>query len=213
MENNIKFLSLWLCLICVLVFIIQLLIPGFTELFFLSEHALFMPWQFITAILLHGSLTHLLYNLFALFLFGLILERLIGSKKFLWLFLISGFLANLISFFWYPNALGASGAIMAVLGTVAVLRPMMVVWAFSMPMPMFVLAIIWVVGSVLGIYGFGDQGTGYLAHLSGIFIGILYGLFLRLKHKTQKENSIMFKSKITIPEEDIRRWEDHYMRR
>jgi membrane associated rhomboid family serine protease len=213
MENNIKFLSLWFCLICIIVFIVQLLIPGFTEIFYLSENALFMPWQFITAVFLHGSIVHLLYNIFALFLFGLILERLIGSKKFLWLFLLSGLFANVISFFWFPNALGASGAIMAVLGTLAVLRPMMVVWAFSMPMPMFVLAIIWTFGSIMGIFGFGDQGTGHLAHLSGIFIGITYGLFLRLKHKTYKENSTMFTSKIIIPEEDIRRWEDYHLKR
>lgn len=213
MEKPIKFLSLWFCLICIIVFVIQLLIPDFTDLFYLSENAWKMPWQFITAVFLHGSITHLLYNLFALFLFGIILEKLIGSKKFFWLFLFSGLFANIISFFWFPNALGASGAIMAVLGTLAVLRPMMVVWAFNMPMPMFILAIIWVAGSVLGLFGFGDSGVGHLAHLSGIFLGILYGLFLRLKHKTQKENSIIFERKILIPEEDMRKWEDFYIKR
>ncbi len=187
-----KLFTLWISLVCVVIFAIQFFFPPFTNYFFLSERALTMPWQFLTAIFLHGSIVHLLYNLFALLLFGLILEHNIGSRKFLLLFLLSGIFANIISFFWYPNALGASGAIMAILGCLAVLRPMMVVWAFNLPMPMFVLALFWIGGSVLGIFGFGDQGIGYLAHLSGIIIGVLYVFFLRLKTPRIK-NGLCFK--------------------
>jgi membrane associated rhomboid family serine protease len=213
MENNMKFVSLWLSLLCVLVFLLQIFLPGFTETFYLSENALTRPWQFVTAIFLHGSVVHLLYNLFALFLFGLILERLIGSKRLFWLFLLSGIFANIISFYWFPNALGASGAIMAIIGTLAIVRPMMAMFAFGMILPMFFVAIIWVIGSILGIFGFGDQGTGHLAHLSGIFIGILYGLFLRLRYKERKESSLMYQKKIILPESYMRSWEDAYMKR
>jgi len=169
-----------------------------------------MPWQFLTAVFLHGSITHLLYNLFALVFFGIVLEKIIGSSKFLILFLISGIFANIISFFWVPNALGASGAIMAIIGVVAVLKPMMTVWAFNLPMPMFVLAIIWVVGSVLGIFGFGDQNTGHLAHLSGIFIGLFYGFYLRIKYKQTKNPS---REPEVISEDYVRMWEDRHLKR
>jgi len=152
-----------------------------------------------------------LYNLFALFLFGIILERLIGSNKFLGLFIVGGVFANFLSFFWYPNALGASGAIMALIGCLAILRPMMAVWAFGMILPMFFLAVVWVVGSILGIFGFGDQNLGHLAHLSGLFVGILYGMYLRLVKKREKENSTVFQSKIVLPEGYMRRWEDAYI--
>jgi len=207
-----KFYSLWLSVLMIFVYVLQSFISGFTEFFMLTENAPNMFWQFLTAVFLHGSITHLIYNLFALILFGLMLEKLVGSKKFLILFFVSGILANLISFYWYPNALGASGAIMAVIGCLAAIRPMMVIWAFNLPMPMFVAAIIWIGGSVLGIFGLGDQNTGYLAHLSGIFIGAIYGLFLRLIHgsfggqKVQREQEV-------ISEDYMRMWEDRHLKR
>ena len=211
MAKEINYTSLWLCGICILIFLVQLIIPGFTDAFMLTENAGIMPWQFFTAVFLHGSITHLFFNLFALFLFGLMLEGIIRSKKFLWLFIISGIFANLISFYWYPNALGASGAIMAVIGCLAVLRPGMTVWAFNLPMPMFIAAILWVGAGVLGILGFGDQGVGHLSHLSGIFVGVLYGIYLRVKYP-QSKPGFSSTRRIIIQEGPMRRWEDSNLR-
>ncbi len=216
--RKIRFLPLWISLVCIIAFVLQLIIPGFTELFMLTPDSLIMPWQFLTAVFLHGGVVHLLYNLFALVLFGLMLEKMIGSKRFLILFLLSGIAANIFSFFAYPNqsALGASGAIMAVIGVVAVLRPMMTIWAFNLPMPMFIAALIWVGGSVLGIFGLGDQGVGHLAHLSGIVIGIAYGFWLRLRYKNRNSSAsarFSYSRKINLPEDEMRRWEDYHLRR
>ncbi len=209
MKSKQKFYFLWISIICIIVFILQITIQDFTNLFRLSEDALTMPWQFLTATFLHGSATHLIYNLFALIIFGIILESLIGSKRFLSLYVISGALVNIISFIWYPNALGASGAIMAVIGTLAVLRPTMAVWAFGMILPMFIVAILWVSGSILGIFGFGDQGTGHLAHLLGIVIGLGYGIYLRFNTKKTK---LTYSKKIKIPESYMRSWENYHIR-
>lgn len=182
-------------------------------MFMLTPDALIKPWQFFTAVFLHGGVAHLFYNLFALFLFGFMLEKLIGSRKFFWLFILSGILANIFSFMIYPNtnALGASGAIMAVIGVVAVLRPMMTVWAFNLPMPMFIAAILWAAGSFLGIFGFGDQSVGHMAHLSGIFIGIFYGVYLRLRYS--RKTRIVDSHKIIIDEGAMRNWEDYNLRK
>lgn len=206
-----KFFTLWIVLACVVVFVIQIIFPNFTSIFVLDENSLIQPWRFLTAIFLHGGVAHLLYNMFALLFFGLTLESMIGSKRFFWFYIISGVIANFISFWFYHSSLGASGAIMAVIGAVAVLRPMMTVWAFGIIMPMFVLGIIWVIGSFMGIFGFGDQGVGYIAHLSGIMMGILYGLYLRLKKKRREEDKVVFK-RVIIPEEEMRRWENFYIR-
>jgi hypothetical protein len=211
-----RYFTFWISLVLVVVFILQLLIPGLTETFYLTSGALSSPWQFITAIFLHGGVAHLVYNLFALILFGFILESLIGSKRFLILYLVAGIFANLISFMFYPSSLGASGAIMAIIGCLAVLKPMMTVWAFSLPMPMFVLAIIWVVGSIMGVFGLGDSGTGHIAHLSGIVVGLLYGLFLRFR-KQRKDNGgnyqISYQRKIDLPEDYMQAWENHHFRK
>lgn len=209
-KNKQRFYFLWLTLIIIAVFILQLSIKPFTELFMLSENALTMPWQFITAIFLHGGAVHLIYNLFALLIFGLILEQLIGSRRFLALFFAAGIIANIISFFWYPNALGASGAIMGIIGCLAILRPMMSVWAFGMILPMFIVAILWITGSIMGMAGFGSQGVGHLAHLLGILTGLSYGIWLKIRSKKNKR--LVYMRQIRIPETTARNWEDIHMR-
>src|SRR3989338_10954625 len=98
-----KFYALWLSAICILFFILQIAIPGFTDALVLNQQSFIEPWRFVTAIFLHGDITHLIYNLFALVLFGLILEKLIGSRKFLIVFIFSGIFANLISVNFYDS--------------------------------------------------------------------------------------------------------------
>ena len=181
MSNN-KYSSLWLVGICVVIFIFQFISPKFTEIFKLTTSQAFShPWTIFTAIFLHGSITHLLYNMFALALFGLILENEIGTRKFLLIFFISGLFASLASIPFYNAVLGASGAIFGVIGAVAVLKPKMTVWVYSMPMPMFLAAVIYAAIDVLGI--FIPSSVANIAHLSGIVIGIIFAFVIRLKYK------------------------------
>ena len=201
-----KFFTLWLAAACIIMFVMQLTIPNFTESLLLNQQSFIQPWRFITAIFLHGSVTHLLYNLFALVLFGLILEKLIGSSRFLVVFFAGGIIANLVSVNFYPSSLGASGAIFGIIGAVAMLKPLMTVWAFNLPMPMFVAAILWVIGDMLGIFMPSD--TANIAHLSGIAVGLILGLAFRLAIKEKPEVSY----KLEIPEHQIRNWEDRFMR-
>lgn len=202
-----RFYALWLCLICIGVFLLQF-IPGFTEVFILNEDSFVQPWRFLSAIFLHGGLVHLLYNLFALALFGSVLEKFIGGKKFLLVFFLSGIFANLVSVNFYTASLGASGAVYGILGCLTLLRPGMMVWAFGFPMPMFIASLLWVGGAVLGI--FMPSNIGHIAHLSGILIGFLFGLWIRLEKKRKKRAG--YSSEIRIPEVYIRDWENRYMR-
>ena len=79
---GISFLLVAICLI--VVFVLQVAVSGFTELFVLNEGVFEGElWRFVTAMFLHGSVSHLLSNLFALMLFGVILESLIGTRRFL----------------------------------------------------------------------------------------------------------------------------------
>ncbi len=178
-----KFFFLWLIFIIIIFFILQF-IPGFTEIFLLNKSAIdsYQIWRFPTAIFLHGDLTHLIFNIFALFIFGLALENIIGSKRFLAVFLFSGIIANIIAVNFYESSLGASGAIYGILGTLTILRPFMIVWTFGMIMPMFIASILWISADVLRTLGaFGSTNIGSIAHLSGIAVGILIGLFLKIK--------------------------------
>jgi len=209
MANKIKFYSLWFCLINIIIFILQVSFEGFTEFFVLNELAYSQVWRFVTAIFLHGSVTHLAYNLFALFFFGIALEKLIGSKRFLFVYFFSGILANIISLNFYPSSLGASGAIMGIIGALAVIRPLMMVWAFGLILPMFIAAILWVAGDVLGALGvFGETSIGNIAHLSGIGVGLLLGLFFRKYIK--KKRTV---KKVKIPDYYMAGWEKKYMKK
>jgi len=208
MPKKIKFYSLWFLLVSIIVFILQISFEGFTKLFVLNSNALNGEyWRFVTAIFLHGSTIHLAYNLFALFFFGIALEKLIGSKRFLFVFFSSGIIANIISVNFYGSSLGASGAIMGIIGTLTIIKPFMMVWAFGLILPMFLAAILWVVGDILGV--FMPSNVGNIAHLSGIGVGFLIGLVLRnyIKKRTKKVK------KIVVPDYYMSGWEKKYMKK
>jgi membrane associated rhomboid family serine protease len=200
-----KYYALKLCLLCIVVFFIQLFSDSFTDLLLLNSEAFYQPWRFLTSIFLHGSVTHLLYNIFALALFGTFLESFIGSKKFLLLFLATGIVANLIAVNFYPSSLGASGAIFGVIGALVVIRPGMIVWAFGLPMPLFIAGVLWATGDFIGL--FVPSNIGNIAHLSGMFLGLIFGLFFRdWKRRKRVVGGII------IEERSIRRWEDNYLK-
>lgn len=85
-----------LLIINVLVFLAQITIgkdTGFLENTFALhtwQSPLFRPWQFITHMFMHGGWEHLFFNMFALWMFGSVLENLWGPKKFLTFYLICG---------------------------------------------------------------------------------------------------------------------------
>lgn len=74
-------------------------------------------WRLITPMFLHGSILHLGFNAYALFIFGPGLERHFGHLRFITLFLLSGFAGNVMSFmFSAAPSLGSSTAIFGLLG-------------------------------------------------------------------------------------------------
>lgn len=203
---KVRYLTIWLALIMIAVFVLQSIFPAFESAFVLDKSAVWHLeiWRFVTSIFLHGSIIHLLSNLFALLLFGIILEKFIGSNKFLLVFFVSGILANVVAWSFYPQSLGASGAIMGIIGTLAIVRPMMTVWAFGVIMPMAVAAVVWVFVDAIGV--FIPDNTGHIAHLSGIFFGILFGLIFWANREQRKK-----RHSIEIPEHLLRKWETLYM--
>ncbi len=67
------------------------------------DSELFKPWQYITYMFMHAGFEHLLFNMFALWMFGYVLENYWGSKKFLFYYLVTGVGAAIIQTFvlWY----------------------------------------------------------------------------------------------------------------
>jgi len=150
------------------------------------------PWSFITAIFLHSDFTHLFFNMFALFFFGIQLEKMIGRRRFLFIFFSSGIIGNIGYLLSASNpftpAIGASGAVYGVMGTLATLAPFMLIFVFGMlPLPMILAAALWIIIDIAGL--FAPSGIANGAHLGGMGVGIIFGLYLRLKYKKTQSSS------------------------
>jgi len=200
-----KYISFVLAIVCTVVFGLQLAMPMVTDLFVLeSSRVLINPWILVTSIFLHESVSHLVFNMFALLLFGFILENIIGTRKFLFLFFAGGICAGIASAVFYQASLGASGAIFAVIGCLAVLRPKMIVWAIGVPMPMFIAAIFWALIDLAGI--FYPSNVANAAHLGGLIFGVIFASIVRKNYKQHKE-----KEKNVLNKKQISDWENDYL--
>jgi rhomboid protease GluP len=74
-------------------------------------------WRFFTPMLLHGSILHIGFNMYALYIFGTGLERRYGHSRFLALYILGGFAGSVFSFlFSSAYSIGASGAIFGLIG-------------------------------------------------------------------------------------------------
>ncbi|MEM7813858.1 MAG: rhomboid family intramembrane serine protease [Candidatus Aenigmatarchaeota archaeon] len=190
-------------------FALQASIDGFTEAFLLDSAKLAArPWTIITAMFLHGDVAHLVYNMLALVMFGLVLESIIGTQKFWVLYFSGGIVAGIVAALFYPASLGASGAIFAVLGALAVLRPRMMIWVGGFPMPMALAAVVWVVIDLIGFIA--PSGVANAAHIAGLAFGAAAGLVLRRRFGQPLRRH---HSRRVLSERDIERWEDGWMRR
>ncbi|MCH5334587.1 MAG: rhomboid family intramembrane serine protease [Alistipes sp.] len=142
----------------------------------------FHSWQFITYLFMHGSLSHLFFNMFALWMFGRTLEYELGSQRFLAYYLICGVGAALVQmavvFFtgeFSIQLIGASGAVMGLLLAFGVMHPNSVIMLLIPPIPMkakyFVMAYA-VLELFLGWRGY-SPGVAHFAHVGGMLWGWL----------------------------------------
>lgn len=173
--------SIYLLATIGVVFLLQLFVKGFTELFFLvpsvvSSH----PWTLFTSMFLHGGFMHLFFNGFALYMFGPFLEQMIGSRRFLLIYFFSGLAGGLayVATFYLGllqesiPALGASGAIFGILGAVAVLRPNMPLLLMGfIPMRMSQAVVLWIALALFDTINV-NGGVAGAAHLGGLVVGL-----------------------------------------
>ena len=136
------------------------------------------PWTIITNLFVHGSIWHLLANMFTLFFFGRFLTGLIGTGNFLIIYFCGGILGN-IFFILLGDPLaiviGASGAIFALGGTLTVLTPKLRVFVFPIPAPLPLWVAI--IGGFL-ILSF-LPNVAWQGHLGGLVCGLIAGFVLR----------------------------------
>jgi len=175
-------LTLGLIAANVLVFLFQSSFGTPLILTFVPALAFRMPWMFLTSIFLHGGIQHIMFNMVALFFFGTYLERMIGAKTFLALYFVSGIVGNVGYMFTAPNplvpALGASGAVYGVMGTLAALRPLLMIFIYGLvPVPLIMATVLYALLDFAGL--FTPSGIAHGAHLAGLLVGGATGLYIR----------------------------------
>ena len=145
------------------------------------------PWTLVTSMFLHGGFDHIVFNMFSLFFFGIYLNQIIGEKELLKVYFAGGIFGGILFSFSalflgipsspYASAIGASGAIFALGGALAVLRPKMMVFILPIPVPMP----LWmsVFGFMLLLSFF--PGIAWQGHIGGLIVGALYGRWYKKK--------------------------------
>ncbi|MFO7890083.1 MAG: rhomboid family intramembrane serine protease [bacterium] len=140
-------------------------------------------WQFFTYMFLHGNFFHILLNMYALWIFGVEIERMWGKKEFYKYYFITGVGAGVIHTILTPMStiptIGASGAVMGVLTAYAVMFPnriitLLLFFVFPVQMRARTLAFLFVGMSLLGGISGSADGVAHFAHLGGMLIGYIY---------------------------------------
>lgn len=183
-----------LIIINVMVWVAQLALEksiGLTDLLALYpvESPQFKPYQIITHMFAHAAyagrsivFSHILFNMFALWMFGKILENVWGGKRFLTFYLICGIGAALVHLAVehftgnYGAAVGASGAIMGVLVAFGYLFPNTELFILFIPFPIKAKwAVIGYIAIDLfsGVANFSGDNVAHFAHLGGALTGFI----------------------------------------
>ncbi|MBU2503821.1 MAG: rhomboid family intramembrane serine protease [Nanoarchaeota archaeon] len=156
-------------------------------------------WTFVTSMFMHGGFFHLFANMFSLLFIGSLIEKIIGPKRYVSFYFLSGLLAGLLFvvvglimyFLGYSGdfntfAVGASGALFGLVGLLVLLTPDLPVFVMFIPIPIKmkyagpgILIVLWLISIA------GNVPIGNTAHLGGLIAGLGYGLYLKHKYKNK----------------------------
>jgi membrane associated rhomboid family serine protease len=169
---------------------------------FVPRLILVRPWTIITYMFLHAGLMHLAFNMLALFFFGPRVEERLGSRSFLYLYLISGISGALLSLIMGPSAavLGASGAVFGVMLAFAWFWPNEPIYIWGIiPIPARMLVIITTVLTLWSGLGGVRSNVAHFAHLGGYA-----GAWLYLKWLDRKRQDFRKRATATPPVRELK---------
>ena len=141
-------------------------------------------WRLFTAMFLHGGFMHIVSNLFTLFFIGIFAESIIGPKRFILIYILSGLGCSLTSIYWHDNtvSVGASGAIFGLAGALIALN-LMKSYSEKINLQILIISIIYIGYNLLmGLFtNFDNAG-----HIGGLLTGFLIGIIISSKIKKEQ---------------------------
>ncbi len=158
---------------------------------------LLQPWTIVTNLFIHAGFGHITFNMLTLYFFGTYLSRLVGNNKFLLVYFGGGILGNILFIFLallggilsirflgspFSIAVGASGAIFALGGALAVMRPKLRVFVFPIPVPISLWSAVigaFLVLTLLSLL----LNIAWQAHLGGLVFGLVAGYIFRKRQR------------------------------
>ena len=167
-----------------LVYVAQLVLDkviGLTNLLALYSYNSpdFRPYQLVTHMFTHApnNFFHILFNMYALWMFGSVLERVWGPKRFLIFYMVCGLAAGVAQMLLTNGAaVGASGAIMGLLAAFAYLFPNTEFFILPFPFPVkakYMVAIYAAIDLFGGLHPGGADNVAHFAHLGGMIMGFI----------------------------------------
>lgn len=152
--------------------------PIVNALLYYPPYTSIQPWRMLTSLFVHGSILHILFNMYSLFILGPELERLVGRWRFLALFLLSGLGGSVAVLLSTPGSavIGASGAIFGLFGAYFVI-------ARHLGGNSRQLIVVIVINLVIG---FIVPNIAWQAHVGGLLIGALVAFVLVHTRDRQK---------------------------
>ncbi len=145
----------------------------------------FIPTQLFSYMFIHASFLHLFFNMFALYMFGITMERVLGGPKFLFYYISCGLGAALVQEgVFHTPTIGASGAIFGILLAFGYMFPNVRLYLIFPPVPIKARIFVLIYAGVellLGIYNSQADTVAHFAHLGGMLFGLLILIYWRKK--------------------------------
>ena len=185
-----------LIIINALVYVAQMILDktmGLTNILALYSYNSpeFKPYQLVTHMFAHSPATffHILFNMYALWMFGSVLERVWGPKRFFIFYMVCGLAAGVAQMFLMDingAAVGASGAIMGLLAGFAYLFPNTQFYILPIPFPIkakYIVAIYAAIDIFGGFHPGAADNVAHFAHLGGLIMGFILVMIWNRKNK------------------------------
>ena len=136
-------------------------------------------FQLFTYMFLHSGFFHILFNMFALWMFGKEIEKIWGTGEFIKYYFLTGIGAGLFTFVLSINStiptIGASGAIFGILMAYALMFPDNLIYVyFLFPIKAKYLVIFFAIIELVASFRYTPDGIGHFAHLGGMVVGYIY---------------------------------------